>query len=215
MKKMILGFGILLCVLFAYELYKTLSARANTEQLFSQYLSGPSMKIKASDLSKKQIDHLLSIQDPSFYVHKGVDGKTAGAGMTTVTQAVVKKLYFKKFKKGFAKIEQSLIARYAVDPLVTKQDQLAVFVNIVYWGKCNGRHIHGLTDASLCYTGKDLIDISELEYHGLITMLIAPNTYHPKQHPQIYARRLARVNKLLDGVCKPANYMDVTYENCD
>lgn len=43
-----------------------------------------------SDLSAWQLDALLKIEDPAFYRHKGVDLKTPGAGLTTITQSLVK-----------------------------------------------------------------------------------------------------------------------------
>ena len=72
---------------------------------------------------------MLTVQDPKFYEHSGYDFTTPGAGVTTITQAMTKYLYFKKFTKGFKKIEQTLIAWLAITPMVTKDEQLTVFIN--------------------------------------------------------------------------------------
>ena len=75
-------------------------------------------EIDSHDLSKRQKEILLKVQDPGFYDHSGIDLWTPGAGLTTITQAIVKKLYFNDFKSGIAKIKQSLIARFAVNGLI-------------------------------------------------------------------------------------------------
>jgi len=43
-------------------------------------------------------------------------------------------MYIYNFKPGFMKIKQTLIAWLAVDPLVSKDDQLTVFINTSYMG---------------------------------------------------------------------------------
>lgn len=62
-----------------------------------------------TDLDRRQLSILLAMEDPGFYTHKGVDLKTPGAGLTTITQVLVKKLYFKEFKPGLRKIKQILL----------------------------------------------------------------------------------------------------------
>ena len=79
-----------------------------------------SFEIHAADLSKAQKEILIKVQDPGFYSHGGIDLSTPGAGLTTITQAIVKKLYFENFKAGIAKIRQSLIARFVVHDLISK-----------------------------------------------------------------------------------------------
>jgi len=63
------------------------------------------LSLESSDFTLRQIDILLTVQEPGFYKHQGIDLSTPGAGITTLTQAVVKKLYFEKFTPGIAKIK--------------------------------------------------------------------------------------------------------------
>ena len=51
-------------------------------------------------LGTKRIQLLLLLQDPNFYNHQGVDLKTAGAGLTTITQSLSKRLAFNNFNPG-------------------------------------------------------------------------------------------------------------------
>lgn len=165
-------------------------------------------------LSQAQINDLLAIEDPGFYAHKGIDSHTLGGGATTLTQAIVKKLYFKKFVKGPAKMKQTLIARYAVNSLVEKDTQIEVFIKIAYLGRCKGQQVYGFSDAADCYFNKNLAKLSQAQYRGLVAMLIAPNKFNPQSHPDAYAERLGRVKHILNGICKPQNHRDVYYQNC-
>ncbi|MEW8218785.1 MAG: hypothetical protein AB2770_10515, partial [Candidatus Thiodiazotropha taylori] len=57
-----------------------------------------------SSLTVKRKSALLKIEDPNFYQHSGIDFTTPGAGITTITQALVKTIYFERFSPGIAKI---------------------------------------------------------------------------------------------------------------
>ena len=62
-------------------------------------------------------------------MHHGVDLEEPGARMTTLTQGLVKLLYYPNgFKQGVAKLRQSLIAKYALNSIITKDDQLLLFL---------------------------------------------------------------------------------------
>jgi len=149
------------CVFYMYSLHK---ARKYTREIISidlekaqwRYQNGITQKFKIScnDLSKRQTEILLKVQDPGFYRHNGIDMSTPGAGLTTITQSIVKKLFFDHFEPGIAKIKQSLIARYVVNELISKDDQLTLFLNTMYFGKVNGEPIVGLESAANAYYHK-------------------------------------------------------------
>jgi membrane carboxypeptidase/penicillin-binding protein len=123
-------FGVLLGLIIVYYAAVVLKARYNSPQIVEDILKSEAIKLQLSDLSKRQLDILLTVEDPNFFNHRGVDLKTPGAGLTTITQGLVKKLYFKEYKPGIRKIKQTLIARFALDPLVSKEDQLLMLINI-------------------------------------------------------------------------------------
>ena len=56
------------------------------------------LKFARMNLSAEQIHILLKVQDPGFYSHHGIDLTTPGAGLTTITQALVKKALFQAFQ---------------------------------------------------------------------------------------------------------------------
>lgn len=171
------------------------------------------LTIRANDLSASQKQWLYAIQDPNFESHNGMDLSTPGAGLTTITQSMVKKLFFNKFKKGLAKYKQTLIAVFVVDDAIGKNDQLEIFLNSVYMGSVEDKPIYGFNDASRNYFKKDFSTLSDDEYLSLVAMLIAPNTYHVINDAEKNRDRVSRLKKVISGDYKPENLMDVYYDN--
>jgi len=68
--------------------------------------------------------------------------------------------YFEHFRQGLPKIRQTLIARFALDPLVSKEDQLLLFVNEVHMGQVDGQEVDGLVSTSQAYFGKHVSELS-------------------------------------------------------
>lgn len=84
-----------------------------TPQIVSQFERSTPSPLDPAQFSKVRRDWLLTVDDPTFYRHVGVDGRTRGSGYTTITQAIVKFLFFDKFEPGllrWRKVKQSIIA---------------------------------------------------------------------------------------------------------
>lgn len=201
----------LVLALAGYEGVAVARAKARTPAILH---SAAPRELPLSAFSTQRREALLAVEDPGFYRHHGVDFSTPGQGMTTITQALVKRLYFERFTPGFAKLEQSLIARYVLDPAMSKDDQLATFVNRAYFGEAHGRSIIGFADAARAYHGRAFAALDEREYLSLVAMLMAPNALDPVQHPAQNAERVRRIEALLAGRCRPAGLRDVTYKDC-
>ncbi len=214
--------GIFALVVISYYLVVILVARDYTRDIIIRDLkaktwrrpggSANSFLLDTSDFTQRQIDILLMVEDPSFYEHNGMDLKTPGAGITTLTQGLVKILYFENFKPGIRKLKQTLIAVFALDPLVSKDEQLLLCVNALYFGHAHGKEIRGFEQAAQVYYGKSFESLTEDEYLSLVAMIIAPNTFHPLTHPEKSAQRVRRIKKLIAGEYKPRGLMDLYYE---
>jgi membrane peptidoglycan carboxypeptidase len=137
--------------------------------------------------------------------------KTPGAGLTTITQSLVKIFYFDQFKPGLAKFKQTLIARYALDPLVSKDDQLTLFINYIYLGNVNGKAAIGLENAARAYYRKTLDQLSEEQYLSIIAMIIAPQNFHILDRPAANAERTRRLKQVMVGEYRPKELMDIYY----
>jgi len=200
-----------LMLLIGYEAAAVLKARSNTAEIFTKALEEQNIEIQLSELSKQRLAALLAVQDPKFFDHKGFDFQTPGAGVTTITQAMTKYLYFSSFTAGFDKIEQTLIAALAVTPQVSKNDQLTVFLNTAYLGHIKKQEIRGFAEAARAYYGKPFKELSEDEYLSLVAMLIAPKTFNLNEHPDKNKERVSRIKKLLSGEYQPTDNSDLYY----
>lgn len=216
-----LSLAIALIATSAYYIYVLYNAKEYTNRIISEdlkksqwrQLNGKPKKFKISrdDLTNRQIEILIKVQDPGFWDHGGIDLSTPGAGLTTITQAIVKKLYFENFKPGIAKIKQSLIAKFIVNDLISKDDQLTLFINTMYFGMVDAKPITGLQSAAKAYFRQPVSMLTEEQYISLIAMLIMPGTFHIIEHPEWNRDRTNRIKALVAGKYKPRGLMDQFY----
>lgn len=186
-------------------------ARANTTSYVAEAYARWGSSVDVSAFSSERISWLLAVEDPAFYEHKGVDFETPGAGMTTLTQGLVKLLYFPDgFRPGLAKIEQTLIARYVLDAMVSKDEQLRLFLNIAYFGADHGKSVHGFDAAARAYFNKTTAELTDQEFLSLVAMFIAPSTLKPGTENNRH--RVQTIQMFLSGEIVPTDVLDVGYE---
>ena len=207
----VLGTLLLLVATLGYYVNEVRVARNETPALVSEAWRKYGKRITLADLSPDRRKVLLAVEDPAFFRHRGVDLATPGAGMTTITQGLVKLLYFPGgFKQGIAKIRQTLIAQYALDATVSKEEQLELLLNMAYMGSKNGKAVHGFASAAEVHFGKDFAALSEKEFRSLVVMLIGPNHFVPGS--PAHAERMRRVDAYLSGTYRPSSVLDVEYD---
>ncbi|MBG0810307.1 transglycosylase domain-containing protein [Methylosinus sp. H3A] len=186
--------------LTGYEAVSVALARAATPEIFARYEAATDNGAKSpSGLSSERIETLLAVQDPSFWTHGGVDWSAPLA--TTVTQSLVKRLYFEDFKPGFSKIRQTLIAQFAVGPLTSKNAQLAAFIDV-----------NGFDSAARKWFGKPLAELDDDEFLALVATNNNPKDYAPGTPAN--AERVRRIEKYLAGLCERQGFADVWLEQC-
>lgn len=166
------------------------------------------------DLDSWQLDALLQVEDPRFFEHGGVDFRSPGAGFTTITQGLVKRLYFDDFSPGLDKLPQTLIAVFVLDATVPKKRQLSLFLNSAYFGTVGGQEVYGFERAAQAYFGKPFATISREEYLALVAMLVGPDAFNPISAPGKLEARVRRIENLLGGRCAPRDHRDVYYADC-
>ncbi|HEU4464394.1 MAG TPA: transglycosylase domain-containing protein [Gemmatimonadota bacterium] len=170
--------------------------------------------LDADDLPAGRIEDLLAVEDPGFFDHRGIDVSTPGAGWTTITQGLAKDLYFDAFRPGpLAKLEQSLAA-LVLDARIPKERQLALFLGGAYLGESDEGAVNGFGPAARAWLGKDVRELDRREFLSLVAMAIGPNEYGISSRPAQNAERVARIERLLAGRCRPSGWRDVTYERC-
>lgn len=176
--------------------------------------AGLAEPLAPDDLPPGRIEDLLAVEDPRFFDHPGIDVTTPGAGWTTITQGLAKDLYFDAFQPGpLAKLEQSLAA-LVLDARIPKERQLALFLGSAYLGETEAGAVNGFGPAARAWLGKDVRQLDRREFLSLVAMAIGPNEYGIAGHPDRNAERVARIERLLAGECRPAGWRDVTYERC-
>ncbi|HYO47248.1 MAG TPA: transglycosylase domain-containing protein [Gemmatimonadota bacterium] len=170
--------------------------------------------LEPSDLPRGRVEDLLTVEDPAFRSHHGIDLSTPGAGWTTITQGLAKDIYFDAFRPGpLAKLEQSLAA-VVLDARTSKDRQLRLFLGRAYLGETGSGSVNGFHPAARVWLGKDVRQLDRREFLSLVAMVIGPNEYGVGIHPERNAERVARIERLLAGECRPAGWRDVTYEAC-
>jgi membrane carboxypeptidase/penicillin-binding protein len=202
--------GLPLCLL-AYEGGAVLRARGRTAEVLEQVRV---REVAFASIPARRMKMLLAVEDPGFLRHRGIDFSTPGQGMTTLTQSLAKLLYFRRFTPGIEKLELMLVARFALDPAMSKREQLEVFINHAGFGTSRGRPIIGFNAAARTFYGRELGELTDREYLTLVAMLIAPSRLDPARHPGANAERTSRIEALLAGRCRPRGLRDVHYQDC-
>lgn len=203
---------ILFCIpVVVYYAWEVGRARQFTEDTVLPAARAAHYPISVSDLTPHRLDILLKVEDPRFFQHRGVDLSTPGAGITTITQALVKQLYFEKFSPGIAKIRQTLIAAFALNPLMPKEEQLRLFLNTAYLG----RDVKGFEQAAHTYFDKSFRELTDDEYTSIVAMLIAPEVFNVRTAPALNAERVVRIRKLVSGEYVPRGLFDLYYGPID
>jgi monofunctional glycosyltransferase len=206
---------------WAYVVTPTVIARASRSPL-----------IDPRSLPDSTVAILLRVEDPGFRKHKGIDPFRPGQGRGTITRGLVRALYLKRYDlggvAGFGQHVFRFFDRFAapvdlapdamalvVNSRVSKDRQIRLFLQHVYMGSQNGRPVYGFADAARVYFGKRAVGTLTRRYViALIGMMVDPQRFHPVLHPDALAERMLRIERLLNGQCKPRGASDVYYADC-
>ena len=207
-RKLIYLVAILCGALVAYEVYAVAIAYKNLSHQFAPYNS---LTPRALGLNEKRQEILIKIQDPPFFEHTGIEWPSP-LTTTTITQSLVKKLFFDKFTKGFKKIEQTLIARLVVNPNILKETQLVAFISTAYFGEKDGKQLFGISEGARSWFNKSLSELTDDEYLSLIAMLPGPNELKPNTAAS--KERVSRIKKVLNGECIYEHVSQILLDQC-
>ena len=132
----------------------------------------------------------VAIEDERFYEHSGVDIKrTLGAvvkylagdgsyGGSTITQQVVKNLT-KEDERAIERKIKEWGRAYNVEQLLSKQQILQLYLNLIYVGGPEGQSLHGVEMGSVYYFNKSAKDLSLAESAFLAGINSSPSAYRP------------------------------------
>lgn len=166
-----------------------------------------------ADLGPGRWDKLLAVQDPGFAAHRGVDLSTPGAGITTVTQSLAKRLGFDEFRPGWAKLRQTGLA-LGYEARMTKDQIAALWLETVEMGRlpADGPWTIGFWPAAERAHGSAPAALDEAQFRDLVARLVAPAVLGDDAAAR--ADRAARIGRLWAGACAPRDHGDVWLEGC-
>ena len=190
---------------------------ATGERLFSFKQSREWVRV--DQISPYVLQALAATEDATFYRHRGIDLKALGAavwfnmndgfgsrGGSTVTQQLVKRLFFSPRKTVRRKLAEILLALELEvlfahtypgevtpgDPgshPVYKDRLLELYLNTVFYGA----NAYGLADAAKVYFGRPPRTLTLPQAALLIGLINAPTAYNPLQFPERATERLQHV----------------------
>lgn len=156
---------------------------------------------------------LLAVQDPGFERHRGVDMRTPGAGMTSVTQSLSKRLAFDHFRPGIRKIRQTGYA-LGLERRLSKPQILALFLDTAEMGRGPNGWMKGFFSASREIYGRSPAELDRRQFLSLVAVMIAPGRFDLRRPDAALSERIARIERLLAGQCRPSGVRDVWLKDC-
>jgi hypothetical protein len=204
---------IALASVVAYALHGYLSARADADRLAVEADRLIAEERGPDNLGPGRADQLLRVEDPGFYHHNGVDFTTAGSGLTTLTQSLGKRVGFRTFRPGMRKIR---LVGYAMglESKLNKRQILALYLDTVWMGRGRDGPINGFFKASQTVFGKQPAELTGHQFFTLLAVPIAPRTMTLTTPTSELVERTTRIERLLQGRCKPAGLRDVWLDAC-
>lgn len=165
--------------------------------------------IKLDQVPPILIKGLITVEDRSFYAHRGVNPKAiarallanikAGAtvqGGSTLTQQLVKNFFLSNKRSLWRKANEavmSLLLEWHYD----KQEILEAYLNEIYLGQDGARAIHGFGLASRFYFDKNVEQLNLSQVATLIALVRGPSYYDPRRHPKRLIKRRNLVLELM------------------
>ena len=140
--------------------------------------------ININDLTLKQIDYILKIEDKDFYNHKGFSLKriikasltniikNEKQGASTITQQYIKNTYLNNNKTLTRKLKEILLS-IKLENKMTKDEILTSYLSSIYFGN----NIYGLKNAAKYYYSKDIKNLTDYELISLIALWNKPSIY--------------------------------------
>jgi monofunctional biosynthetic peptidoglycan transglycosylase len=157
--------------------------------------------VPLSRVSRHLIHAVLASEDQNFFGHEGVDWKAIeesietnvekrrfARGGSTITQQLVKNLYFGTRKSLVRKARELVVARWMESDL-SKARILALYLNLIEWGD----GVYGCEAAARRWYGKPVSDLSVAEAAGLAAMIPNPRRLNPEVSPARHERATRRV----------------------
>jgi len=149
---------------------------------------------------------VMAIEDVHFLEHSGVSLRSTlralwtdirarkwVEGGSTITQQLMKNLFFSREKALARKIKEAVFA-FITESRHSKEAILEAYLNEVYLGQMSTREIHGISEGARYYFNRPVTAISLSQSALLAAIIQAPGVHDPRKYPD---RALKRRNVVL------------------
>lgn len=164
-------------------------------------------------LTPAEVRQLIRVEDPNFWHHHGVDNYTPGAGVTTITQSLSKRLAFRQFEPGIRKIRQTAYAK-GLEARLSKRQILTLFLDTVPLGPGRDGWMQGMFVASAQIYGKPPAALTQEQWLRLVAVLVTPGDFRLTRPDARLDERVRRIGRLVAGACRPRDHGDVMLDGC-
>ncbi len=155
---------------------------------------------------------VMAIEDKNFLEHGGVSIRSTVRalwkdikarrwveGGSTLTQQLMKNLFFSRTKSLDRKFKEALYA-LVVESRYSKEAILEAYLNEIYLGQWGTHEIHGVSEGAQFYFSRPITQISLAQAATLAAIIQAPNAQDPQRFPQKIIVRRNLVLKLMADV---------------
>jgi len=157
--------------------------------------------IAISDIPSSMRYAAMAIEDVHFLEHPGVSFRSivralvqdirAGKfvqGGSTITQQLMKNLFFSREKSLLRKFQEALYAMIT-EMKYSKEAILEAYLNEVYLGQWSTHEIHGVQEGARFYFNKPASDLSLVQSATLAAIIQLPNAHDPHRNPDRVIKR--------------------------
>uniref|UniRef100_UPI003BAC39AE transglycosylase domain-containing protein n=1 Tax=Stappia sp. TaxID=1870903 RepID=UPI003BAC39AE len=196
-----------------YGAYGYLDALSDADDLRVRADALLAADLGGASLGDERYRQLLAVQDPRFEQHGGVDMTTPGAGLTTISQSLAKRVGFENFTPGIGKIRQTGYA-LGLESELSKAQIMALWLDTLEMGRGPDGWVTGFHRMSEAVYGASPREIEDEHYRSLLAVLIAPGRYRLGTQDEALADRVERIGRLVSGECAPLDNSDVWLDGC-
>lgn len=153
------------------------------------------------EIPRSFLNAVVAVEDRRFYHHRGIDpvgllrafmnnfkAKEFNEGGSTITQQLVKNIYFEGENTAQRKIAEMFMA-VEFEKKFTKNDILELYSSAIYYGS----GYYNIKDAANGYFGKEPSEMTEYECTLLAGIPNAPSVYSLDENPELAKKRQKKI----------------------
>lgn len=189
-----------LFVIKGYQMYRSALASCPIAEKVAS-LQSQKNYTSLDKLPDMYVNAVVAVEDHRFYSHGAIDlisiGRAVWIDMTTlslkeggstITQQLVKNIYFTQERKLERKVAEVFMA-YELEKVCEKDEILEMYVNTIYFGS----GYYSIYDASMGYFDTLPENLSDYQATMLAGLPQAPSVYSPDNNPDLAVQRQAQV----------------------